>query len=218
MFDRILGWFSSEKKEESVITLEQLKACMPNARKEDLEKYLDPLNKYMKEGMISTKERIASFLSQIGHESGDFKFVEENLKYSASGLIKVFPGYFRTTEAAVAYAYQPEKIANKVYGNRMGNGPEASGDGWKYRGRGLIQVTGKNNYDKFASYIMKNLDPSYLTTPEGAVRSAVWFWSINNLNKYADLRDNRTITKIINGGFNGLTDRLARFEVALRAL
>lgn len=166
---------------------------------------------------INTPERVAAFLAQCAHESGNFKFLKENLNYRAESLVKTFPKYFPDLGTAKAYEKQPEKIANRVYSNRMGNGDEASGDGFRYLGRGLIQLTGKNNYTIFAASIDTPLDqiPEYLQTFEGAVQSACWFWEQNNLNKEADARDIKTMTRKINGGFIGLEDRIKHYEHAL---
>jgi putative chitinase len=169
---------------------------------------------------INTINRIAAFLAQTGHESLDFTVVVENLNYSTQGLRKTFKKYFPTDALAKQYARQPEKIANRVYANRMGNGSEASGDGWKYRGKGLIQLTGKSNHAEFAQF--KNLELShivdYLLTPEGAFESACWFWSKRGLNPIADAGDVTRVTKLINGGTNGLRDRQVRYTRAKNAL
>ena len=166
---------------------------------------------------INTPERVAAFLAQCAHESGGFKFLKENLNYKAESLCKVFPKYFPDINLAKQYEKKPEKIANKVYGNRMGNGDETSGDGFRYMGRGLIQLTGKNNYTLFAAAIDTPLEeiPEYLQTFEGAVQSACWFWEQNNLNQWADKKDIMTLTKRINGGTIGLEDRIKHYNHAL---
>ena len=166
---------------------------------------------------INTPERVAAFLAQCAHESGNFKFLRENLNYRAASLRATFPKYFPDDATAKAYEKQPEKIANRVYANRMGNGDEASGDGFRYLGRGLIQLTGKNNYTIFAASIDTPLEeiPEYLQTFEGAVQSACWFWEQNNLNQWADKKDILTLTKRINGGTIGLEDRKKHYEHAL---
>jgi len=145
---------------------------------------------------------------------------EENLNYSAKGLMGIFKKYFPTEDLANAYARQPQKIANRVYANRMGNGPEESGDGYKFCGRGLIQLTGKQNYTKFAEDLGISLEDTvaYLETSAGAVSSAGWFWDNNNLNQYCDKDDFVTLTKRINGGTIGLEDRKHHYEIALHAL
>ena len=169
---------------------------------------------------IDTPERVAAWLAQTAHESGYFRFLKENLNYRAASLQKVFKKYFPTEEMAKAYEKQPEKIANRVYANRMGNGDEASGDGFRYLGRGLIQLTGKNNYTFFAASIDTPLEevPEYLQTFEGAVQSACFFWDQNNLNKWADSGDILTLTKRINGGTIGLEDRIKHYKHALHIL
>jgi putative chitinase len=141
----------------------------------------------------------------------------ENLNYKAASLRKVFPKYFPDDATAAAYANKPEKIANRVYASRMGNGPEESGDGWKYCGRGLIQVTGKENYTWFAASlgITPEEASEYMQTFEGAAQSACWFWETNKLNQYADAGDIVTMTKRINGGTIGLEDRIKHYEHAL---
>lgn len=169
---------------------------------------------------INTVNRVAAFLAQCGHESADFTVLKENLNYSAEGLSKVFPKRFPTVESAQPYNRNPEKIANKIYSDRMGNGPEASGDGYKYRGRGAIQLTGKENYTKFAQSIGKSLDEAvaYTETLAGAIESACWFWSVNKLNALADAKDIVGLTKRINGGTIGLEDRKKHFEHNLSVL
>jgi len=168
---------------------------------------------------INTPKRIAAFMAQCHHESGGFVFVTENLNYKASGLIKVFPKYF-DMESAQKYEKQPQKIANRVYANRMGNGPESSGDGWKHRGRGAIQLTGKDNYTRFAAAIDKTVDETiaHLETLDGAIESACWFWKTNKLNVFCDKDDIVGMTKRINGGTIGLDDRREHYETAKKVL
>jgi putative chitinase len=163
---------------------------------------------------INTTPRVAAFLAQCGHESGDFLFLQENLNYKAESLMRVWPKYFPNMDVANQYAHKPEKIANRAYANRMGNGAEATGDGWAHCGRGLIQLTGKSNYQAFADSIETPIQdiPHYLATFEGAVQSACWFWESNNLNALADAGDMVKMTKIINGGTLGMEDRVARFN------
>ena len=166
---------------------------------------------------INTPERVAAFLAQCAHESGGFKFLKENLNYRAESLLKTFPKYFKTLDEARQYEKKPEKIANRVYANRMGNGDESTGDGFRFLGRGLIQLTGKNNYTLFAAAIDTPLEqiPEYLQTFEGAIQSACWFWEQNNLNQWADKKDILTLTKRINGGTIGLADRQKHYDHAL---
>lgn len=172
---------------------------------------------------INTPQRIAAFIAQCAHESANFRIIKENLNYKAATLRKIFPKYFPTDALAAEYASKPNKqeaIANKVYASRMGNGDEASGDGYRYCGRGLIQLTGKNNYQAFAASIETPVEdiPAYLATFEGAAQSACWFWETNNLNALADVGDILMMTKRINGGTIGLEDRKKHYEHALHVL
>ena len=174
------------------------------------EKYLSAMNEALAEHGIDTPLRVAHFLSQVLHESGKMKFVEENLNYSADGLSKIFGKYFKTPADTQAYHRKPEKIASRVYGNRMGNGPENTGEGYRYRGRGLIQLTGKNNYRAFSDWIKDDVvaDPDRVAN-QYVVHSAVFFWTKNNINALADQDDVVRVTKRINGGTHGLDDRKA---------
>jgi len=183
-----------------------------------LDYWYDALYQILPEYNINTPQRVAAFIAQCAHESGNFRFLQENLNYKAESLNKTFKKYFPTLESAQPYAKNPQKIANKVYSNRMGNGDEASGDGFRYLGRGLIQLTGKNNYTIFAASIDTPLEeiPEYLQTFEGAVQSACWFWEQNNLNRFADSGDIVTMSKRINGGTIGMEDRLMIFEKCLK--
>lgn len=169
---------------------------------------------------INTPQRVAAFVAQCAHESGNFRLLKENLNYRAVSLRKVFPKYFPTDDLANQYAGKQEMIANRVYGGRMGNGPEETGDGFRYCGRGLIQLTGKNNYQAFADSIETPIEelPEYLATFEGALQSACWFWETNNLNQWADAGDILTLTKRINGGTIGLDDRIKHYNHALHVL
>ena len=169
---------------------------------------------------IDTVPRVAAFLAQTAHESGGYRAIKENLNYKAESLCKVWPRYFPDMATAKAYEKQPERIANRAYGNRMGNGPEASGDGWKYAGKGLIQLTGKDNYTRYAESLEMSVEEAseHLTTFEGCVQSAAWFWEANNLNQYADSGDILTMTKRINGGTIGLEDRQKHYTHALHVL
>ena len=169
---------------------------------------------------INTVPRVAAFLAQTAHESGGYRAIKENLNYKAASLCKVWPRYFPNMDVANAYAQQPERIANRAYANRMGNGPEESGDGWKFCGRGLIQLTGKDNYSRYAQSTEQTLDEAseHLTTFEGCVQSAAWFWEANNLNQFADSGDMLTMTKRINGGTLGLDDRIKHYNHAMQVL
>lgn len=166
---------------------------------------------------INTPLRLAHFLAQCGHESGGFKLIRENLNYSADGLQKIFHKYFPTLESATAYARQPEKIANKVYANRMGNGDEASGDGYKFAGKGFIQLTGKENYTAFDKTVEDDIlaNPNLVAT-KYPLLSAGFFWNKNGLNTLADAGSSEDavtkVTKRVNGGTIGLVDRLAHFK------
>ena len=165
---------------------------------------------------ITSPQRVAAFLAQCAHESGGFRAIKENLNYRAETLRKVFPKYFTTDALAQQYAHKQEAIANKVYANRMGNGSEESGDGFRYCGRGLIQLTGKQNYQNFADSIETPVEdvPAFLATFEGSVQSACWYFETNNLNRFSDAGDIRGLTKAINGGIIGLADRIKHYEHA----
>jgi putative chitinase len=196
------------------ITREQLQQIIP--RNPYIDQWCNALNQLLPDYGIDTPQRVAAFLAQCAHESGNFVFLKENLNYKWASLRKVFPKYFPTDELAQAYEKQPERIANRIYGSRMGNGDESSGDGFRYCGRGLIQLTGRNNYESFADSIESTPEEvsAYLETFEGAVQSACWFWETNNLNQFADTDDIKTMTKRINGGFIGLEDRIKHYEHA----
>lgn len=204
-----------------MVTVELLQKICPKTKRAVLEKYIVPLNDTVDYYEIShSPKRLAAFLAQIAHESGGFNFVQENLNYSAKGLMTTFRKYFPNEALAKQYERKPEMIANRVYANRMGNGPETSGDGWKFRGRGLIQLTGRHNYTRFAEGLEMSIDDTvaYLETPAGAVSSAGWFWDNNDLNKFCDSGDFVTLTKRINGGTIGLADRQHHYEIALHVL
>jgi putative chitinase len=202
------------------ITLELLKEIAPQTKTEKLEGFVEGLQDACDRFEINTTSRLACFLAQVAHESGGFNAVKENLNYGAQGLVNTFKKYFPTIEAARPYERNPEAIANRVYANRMGNGDEASGDGFKHRGRGLIQLTGHDNYASFAADMGMTIDEAidYLETYEGAAMSAAWFWWKNNLNTWADQEDMLTLTKRINGGTIGLEDRKHHFEIIKEAL
>ena len=197
------------------LTQEQLKQLLP--RNPFLDHWFSALSRCLPDYEINTPQRVAAFIAQCAHESGEFKALKENLNYRAVTLTKVFPKYFPTMEIAKQYEHKQEAIANRAYANRMGNGSEASGDGFRYCGRGLIQLTGKNNYQAFAQSIETAVEevPEFLGTFEGAVQSACWFWETNRLNQYADSGDILTMTKRINGGTIGLEDRIKHYEHAL---
>ena len=198
------------QEEQKMITYEQLLAINNNKNPEMCKYYINALNKILPEYKINTKLRLCHFLAQILHESGNLKYKSENLNYSAKALRSVFPKYFKTDEIANQYARKPEKIANRVYANRMGNGDEASGDGWLRRGRGLIQLTGTDNYKACTKALnvdlMKNPD-LIISNAEICMKTACWFWNSKKLNELADKDDIKSITKRINGGYNGIEDR-----------
>lgn len=212
-------------------TPENLAKCCPANK--NITALFDALCQVLPSGEITTKLRVAMFLAQCGHESNDFTILKENLNYSAQGLAKTWPTRFAVlgadgkpvkpytpTSFALEIEYNPELIANAAYADRMGNGDFISGDGWRYRGRGAIQLTGKDNYERFAQSRGMELDDvaAYLDTLPGAIDSAVWYWTTNNLNVPSDAGDVLTVTKRINGGTNGLDDRQMRYARAMAVL
>ena len=204
-----------------MITQEQLKQLLP--KNPYVTHWHKALEQLFPDYEINTPQRMAAFIAQCAHESAGFTALVENLNYRWQSLRKVFPKYFPTDELAQDYANRPNKqeaIANKVYANRMGNGDEASGDGFKFCGRGLIQLTGRTNYTWFAASIGIGPEEAeeYLQTFEGAAQSACWFWETNNLNQWADKGDILTLTKRINGGTIGLDDRIKHYNHALHVL
>lgn len=203
-----------------MITLQQLKRAIPAAPEGAAEAYLEPLNRAMEIYDIDTKLRMAHFLCQIAWESDSLRYTVENLRYSAPALRRTWPTRFTDAEAK-EYAYKPQMIANRVYANRMGNGSEASGDGWKYRGRGLIQLTGRENYWKYGIILgdsWPESDPDRLTQPLWAADSAGYFWKAHHLNERADRDEHTNITKIINGSTSTAPRRLAFLRNAKIAL
>ena len=204
-----------------MITQEQLKELLP--RNPYVEHWHKALEQLFPDYEINTPKRMAAFIAQCSHESAGFTALVENLNYRWQSLRKVFPKYFPNDAIAQDYASRPNKqeaIANRIYASRMGNGDEASGDGFRYRGRGLIQLTGKHNYTWFAASLEITPEEAteYLTTFEGAAQSACWFWETNKLNQWADAGDIVTLTKRINGGTIGLDDRIKHYEHALHVL
>jgi putative chitinase len=183
------------------------------------EKWAIPLQFVCDKFEINTPERIAGFLAQVGHESGGLRFTVENLNYRADALTRVWPSRF-PPGVAESYAMQPERIANRAYADRMGNGNEASGEGWAYRGRGLIQLTGKDAYAAFSLAADNNalLEPDLVAEVELAALSAGWFWSSNGLNALADNKDIVGMTVRVNGGTNGLDDRQMRYSRLISVL
>jgi putative chitinase len=206
------------------ITEDQLAAMLPTNK--EIAEWCKELNKAFPKHEINNARRIAGFISQCAHESRDFTAMEENLNYSKEALERVFPRYFGAgKQNAADYARNPEKIANYVYMdvNRSAAGALGNvqpGDGWKFRGRGLKQLTGRNNYARFAAAYDMTADEAseWIETKEGALASALWFWTTNKLNPVADTGDVVALTKRINGGDIGLADRQSRYSVAMQAL
>jgi putative chitinase len=204
-----------------MLTLSQLKQLLP--KNPYVEHWHRALSQLLSDYDINTPNRIAAFVAQCSHESGGFMVLKENLNYKAATLRKIFPKYFPNDQIANDYASRPNKqvaIASNVYANRMGNGDEASQDGWKFCGRGLIQLTGKSNYQSFADSLEMDINdvPEYLATFEGASQSACWYWETNKLNQWADISDILTLTKRINGGLIGYEDRKKHYDHALHVL
>ena len=201
----------------TILTKDQLKQMVKNPH---IDHWYEALEQLLDDYEINTPLRVAHFVAQCAHESGNFVFIKENLNYKAASLQKIFAKYFPTAELAQQYANRPERIANRIYASRMGNGNEASGDGFRYCGRGLIQLTGKDNYTFFAGSLGISVEEAseYLATFEGAAQSACWFWEQNNLNRFADANDVKGLTRAINGGYIGLDDRISHTEHALHIL
>ena len=192
------------------MTLDKLKGHIPDSV---LAQIPDTAAKFE----LNTPLRLAHFLAQAGHESGGFKAVNENLNYGAKGLLGIFKKYFPTEQKALLYERKPEKIANLVYGGRMGNGPEISGEGYKFRGRGYIQLTGKDNYTAFDAVVTENIiETPDLVATKYPLMSAAWFFHKNGLHKIADEgATDEVVTKVtkrVNGGTIGLPDRIKHFK------
>ena len=204
----------------SLITIDQLDMAVPKARYEDLVRYIDFLNEGMEKFEINTPNRITAFIAQVAHESADFRSTEENLNYSWQALRATWPARFPSDAFAQRYHREPERIANLVCAGRHGNGDEASGDGWKYRGRGLIQITFHDNYQAYSQAISDPsvmADPDRVAEPRDAALSACWFWKNDGLNALADAGDEASFNEIsyaINGGWNGKADRLENWAEA----
>lgn len=203
------------------LTKEKLKQLLP--KNPYIDHWHSALIQLFPDYEINTPQRMAAFIAQCAHESGGFMVLTENLNYRWQSLRKLFPKYFPDDAVAQDYANRPNKqeaIANRIYASRMGNGPEESGDGYRFRGRGLIQLTGRHNYTWFAASLEISPEEAteYLTTFEGAAQSACWFWESNKLNQWADKNDILTLTKRINGGTIGLEDRIKHYEHALHVL
>jgi putative chitinase len=195
-----------------MLTQEIFKEMFPENK--NPEAIVEVFKKYFEQYEINTTNRRAGFLAQCGHESNGFTVFKENLNYSAEGLVSTFSKYFPNITSTTGFAKNPQKIANKIYANRLGNGPEESGDGYLYRGRGVIQLTGKDNYKAFADFKKITLTEAvaYLETIEGAIESALWFWKTRGLNAVCDADDIIKMTKLINGGTIGLEDRKLKYN------
>jgi len=219
--------------EAPLVAASLLRRMFPTGR--DLDSFAIVLSRAAPLYGVTTPARLAAFLAQTGHESAGYARWVENLNYSAKGLVAIWPRRFRdprpgeSTTArvfadglrnAAAYARQPEAIANAAYADRMGNGPEASGDGWRFRGRGLIQLTGRDNYQRCATALGRPIEsmPAWLEAPEGAAVSALWWWSAHGCNEIADAGDVEALTKRINGGLHGLEERRALHVLATKLL
>lgn len=202
------------------ITLAQLLAAMPRSEPVAAS-FVAPLNQAMAKWEIDTPDRVAAFLAQAAHESAELLRLEENLNYSAAGLVQTWPTRF-TLEEALAYERKPAKIANRVYAQRLGNGGELTGDGWRFRGRGIFQLTGRANYLDASLAICGDEtlaeSPDLVANPEYACETAGWFWQTNNLNRFADVADFEALTRAINGGTHGLPSRVAHWHRAIEAL
>ena len=189
------------------LTKEQLKQLLP--KNPYIDQWYNALSQLLPEYEINTPQRIAAFIAQCAHESGGFTALKENLNYKAETLMKLWPKRFPTLEEANTYAHQPEKIANHIYSNRMGNRDEKSGDGWRFRGSGICQLTGHDNFYHAGKAIGVDLvaNPDLARTPKYAAPIAGWFWQAHNCDKYANAKDYNGLTKIINGGLFGAEQR-----------
>ena len=202
------------------ITESQIRRIMPKALNENVKAFVATFNKWCDTFGVTTERRVAAFLAQVAVETGELNSMKENMNYSAERLLQVFPKYFPTRALAEQYAHQPKRIGSRVYANRMGNGNEASGDGYAFRGRGCFQLTGKSAYRRYATSGYCNGDlmshPEWLEQYPGALKSAMWFWKSNNLNRFADYDDMNGLCKAVNGGTNGLANRKYYCRVAKR--
>lgn len=199
-------------------TQDQLQQFLPN--NQHVPHWYEALAKILPDYDITTPQRVASFLGETYVESAAYTAIQENLNYRPETLMKTWPSHFPTQDIANQYGHHPEQIANRAYAGRMGNGPEESGDGWKFCGRGLIQLTGRANYTAFAQSLSMNVDdvPDFLQTFEGCVQSACWFWESNGLNQYADQGAIDHESRIVNGGTLGLQERSNAYRRALQIL
>jgi len=198
-------------------TPEKLAECIHKNKNPQM--WYDAFEEYLPLFDITTPARVAGFIAQCQHESLDFTILQENLNYGAKGLRGLFGKYFKDDATALQYERKPELIANKIYSSRMGNGPEASGDGWKFRGRGILQITVRSNYTQASRDLFQDdclvQDPDLLRQPAYATLTACWFWKKNNLNQVCDSGDIVSLSKKINGGTIGLEDRIAHWNIAL---
>jgi putative chitinase len=203
-----------------MLTAEHLIKIVPTLSLQKAQEHLPFLLDAIQSFQINTPARIGAFMAQFAHQSQGLTRFVENLNYWAAGLRSVFRKYFPDDRTAIEYQRKPERIANRVYTNRLGNGNEASGDGWNYRGKGAIQLTGKENHLKCGDALGVDFvaNPDLLATPEYAFKSAAWFWSENGLNALADTEDLRAMTRKINGGLNGLESRLEYYTTARKVL
>lgn len=197
-----------------------LKACAPRLADRQIDAWMIALSDPLRRAGVTTPRRVAAFVGQCAVESGCFRLVEEILDYSAERLCQVWPKRFPTTAEAAPFAHNPEALANRVYANRMGNRDPESGDGWRFRGRGLIQLTGRSNYERFAHSLGCTVEQAadHAATQQGAADSAVWFWTTNQLNPLADSWAIDTMTKKINGGGHGAAERRRLCDAALSAI
>lgn len=199
-------------------TKEQVKEIL---HRDDADEWYEAMCEMFPKYDITTPNRVAGFIAQTAHESASYKTITENLNYSAKALDAIFGKYFKRAGInAQEYHRQPEKIANRIYANRMDNGNTASGDGWRFRGGGILQLTGRYNYTQFGKTVGMSAEKAtdYVRTKQGAIESACWFWKENNINKYCDADDIVRMTKRINGGTIGLADRKKHYAHALEVL
>jgi putative chitinase len=216
-------FWSKKNKMDKILTKDMLAAMIPGNDKVDM--WFEAIEEIFPKYEINTVERIAGFIAQCAHESNNFRSLEENLNYSEDALLRVFGRYFGKAPKASAseYARNPEMIANRVYNDefrkyKMGN--TQPGDGWMFRGRGLKQLTGRENYTKFGKSVKMTAEQAseYVATEKGAIESACWFWKNKKLNAIADTGDIKKLTKVINGGDIGLADRTSRYDSAIEIL
>ncbi len=205
------------KNELDFLTEEKLKQIIHN--NPNYQEWYNLLIKFLPKYQVNTPKRVAAFLANVAHETGDFKILQENLNYSRQRLLTVFPKYFNTSNVD-KYARKSIAIASRVYANRMGNGPEETKDGWTYRGKGLIQITGKKNTLDVSKHVNKSLEETckYLLTKEGALVGSLYFWQKNKINAIADTGDISRVRKAVNGGSIGLADTSSRYRYIIKLL